>query len=379
MSQGNVAVDGRGPRRGVFRSIRTKLIVSFSLVFVAIHTIAELAGIMGVPFTPYPGRQRQQRVEAFGSLNLIADLKKDRLLRWIEERRNDGHVFANNDLTETNTGLLRATMRQFAAEGREGAELWALMREEESYRILLEFLDTVRSTYGTYNRIQIADAETGAILVSTDNADLGANVSHQPFFSEVLKIDYVSHITMGPSQRPALYFGHAIKDKEGGVSAALVMEVNADKVIKPMLHTGEDLGEKGEALLVNQDVRILTSLKHPLADGSTARPLEYQITAQPAVLAARGEEGIIESEDYRGEPVLAAHRHIRVSSERGWGMVVKQDEAELFAPLRQDAIYTFWIGLSGIVAVVGLTAVVARGVCPSNPASKPDCPTGGSR
>jgi signal transduction histidine kinase len=104
---------------------------------------------------------------------------------------------------------------------------------------------------------------------------------------------------------------------------------------------------------------ILTSLKHPLPDGTKPKPLGYQIRAKSVILAARGEEGIIESKDYRGEPVLAAYRHIRFSSEWGWGMVVKRDKAELFAPLRKDVAYSFLIALAGIFAVIVLTILSA--------------------
>jgi len=146
------------------------------------------------------------------------------------------------------------------------------------------------------------------------------------------------------------------------VIAVLVNQINAEDILKPLLHTGQGLGEKGEALLVNQDVRILTSLKHPLPDKTEAKPLQYQIKAKPANFAAKGEEGIIEAQDYRGQPVLAAYRHIRISSEWGWGLVVKADKAELFAPLRKDMIYSFMIGLAGIFCVIGLIIFLSRGL-----------------
>jgi signal transduction histidine kinase len=105
---------------------------------------------------------------------------------------------------------------------------------------------------------------------------------------------------------------------------------------------------------------MLTSLKHPLADGTIAKPLEYQSKAKAAVLAARGEEGIIEAEDYRGVPVLAAYRYIPISLESGWGLVVKRDKAELFASLRNDLAYSMLTGLLGIIFVVVLTFVLSR-------------------
>jgi len=362
MSQSNIAMDGKKPQRGLFRSIRTKLIVSFSLLFVAVLAMVKLIGIMGVPFTSYSGRQGEQRKEAFKNLNLIAALKKERLLRWMEERRDDIHVTATNDFTVSNVVQLRAVIHELAAESRDETELWRLVREEGAYKALVKYLDTIRNTYRVYDRIRVDDAGSGKVVVSTDDTDLGTDVSELSRFNEPLRTGavYVSDIEISPQMaHPTLHFSDAIESQEGKVVAVLVMEVNTDDIIRPMLHTGEGLGERGEALLVNRDVKILTSLKHPLADGSIAEPLEYQIAAKPAVFAASGEEGIIESEDYRGEPVLSAYRHIRLNAEWGWGMVVKRDKTELFAPLRQDIIYSLFISLVGIFAIVGLTIVIA--------------------
>jgi len=170
----------------------------------------------------------------------------------------------------------------------------------------------------------------------------------------------VSDIEMDPQgQWPVLTVSNVIVGPHDDVLAVLVMEINAEEVIRPMLHVGEGLGERGEGLLVNEGTRILTSLKHRLPGGEEATPLRYCIEVPPAVFAARGEEGIIESEDYRGEPVLAAYRHIRLSSEWGWGMVVKCDLEELLAPLRQDVFYEVWIATSGIFIVIVLTFAIA--------------------
>ncbi len=349
------------PQRGQFWSIRTKLIISFSLLFMLVLLVIELVDINGIPFIEYTGRRGQQREEAFRSLNLVADLKKDRLLRWIEERRYDIYVFADNDLVETNVARLHAAIHELVAASKKD-RLWPLVQQEQDSKSLTEYLDNIRTTYRTYNKIMIADVETGTVFVSTDETTLGDNVSQESFFTEALKTgnDYVSDIELEPhSRQPRLHIAHVIKNETGEIIAILIMEVNADKIIKPILHTGEGLGEQGEALLINQEVKILTSLKHPLADGNIATPLEYQITAKPAVFAARGEEGIIETEDYRGEQVLAAYRHIRVSSDWGWGLVVKRDQEELFAPLQQSVAYTVLIGAIGTLVLISLTFILA--------------------
>ena len=81
-----------------------------------------------------------------------------------------------------------------------------------------------------------------------------------------------------------------------------------------MLLAGEAMGTSGETVLVNQDSKIIAPLKYPLPDGSQAIPLSFRIESLPATLAAAGTDGIIESDDYRGIPVLAAFRHIRIAS-----------------------------------------------------------------
>ncbi len=224
-------------------------------------------------------------------------------------------------------------------------------------------MNNIRETYGVYNNFKVADAETGLIFLSTNDKDLGTDISQNSYFTGALmpRKNYITNIQLAQQSRtPVFYTSHAIIDTDGKILAVVIAEVNAEDMLKPILHTGEGLGTRGEALLVNQDSRILTSLKHPLSDKTYAKPLEYRIKAKPASLAARGEEGIIESQDYRGKPVLAAYRHIRIFSEWGWGLIVKSDRTELFKPLRKDMIYAFLSGLIGILCIIGLTILLAR-------------------
>ena len=125
------------------------------------------------------------------------------------------------------------------------------------------------------------------------------------------------------------------------------MYVDTEEFLKPMLYTGEGLGETGDIVLINQDGLILMSLKFPLKDGNRADILEYRVTAKPAVLASQGKEGIVAAEDYRGIPVLAAYRHLRVAPDSGWGMVVKRDQEEVFGPVWRQ------IARSSLVAILG--------------------------
>ena len=82
--------------------------------------------------------------------------------------------------------------------------------------------------------------------------------------------------------------------------------------------------------------------------------------ATPARLAAAGEEGVIEALDYRGVPVLAVYRHLRLSSELGWGLVLKRDRAEVLRPLYREIAYVAAIWLLGLLVVLGSILLLAR-------------------
>ncbi len=350
--------------------LRTKMLIYFGLMFAATVATLTWLELYGIPLTAFEGGYEQQRSEAFKSLSLVADLKKDRLLRWLEERRDDALVLSDSSIMASYVTRLGALVDEHSTRGLSGDELWARVQEDESHRALTEHLELVRTAYGVYDRIEIAHAGTGVVMAATEGSELGADVSQRPYFVRDLTAG-VGYMDIEPpvaGQGRHLHIARAIraagsvKGEQQGAAGVLIMQVSPDDIIKPMLHTGEGLGDTGEALLVDEDARILTSLKHPLPGGSKAEPMEYQIRAEPAALASRGEEGITATEDYRREPVLAAYRHIRVSPTLAWGMVVKRDEAEVFAPFRRSVTYSYVIGALTILLMFGFTVAIAGGL-----------------
>ncbi len=352
-------------QRGFFFSIQSKMLLYFGLMIIAILVTLKLFEIFGIPFTNFGGEYHHHQSEALQNLNLVADLKKERLLRWTEERKDDTKVLSESKILRSFVARLIPVIKENIANDMKEEGLWAKVKGEESHQALTQHLNLVKTAYGVYDRIQIADTLTGRVIASTINGDLGTDISLQDSFSKVLRPGYSEFmdIDKDPVRSILRLFISRIIDLgeyETERSAVLIMHINPDDFIKPMLHMGGGLGKTGEALLVDQDVRILTSLKFPLADGTVARPLEYQIKAKPAMLAAQGEEGIIAANDYRGELVLAAFRHIRITSELGWGMVVKRDRAEIFAPLQESIYYHLLIGLVCSLLMLGLVIIISR-------------------
>ena len=372
MSSRGIADANNHSRRSWFRSIRTRLALWFSLAFVAVIVLVQLADILGIPFTSHEGRWGERKAEMFRSLSLIADLKQERIAHRLKEFRDDVRLSATSDVMEKTVLALTRTADRIAATACGDEEFRSLLCKEEAFGKLKRYLDFIKQIYGAYADIHVIDAATGRVLVSTDETAVADDLSEQSYFLSALRSDepYISPITLAAGNpRPIFYLSYAIHEHEsdpqtledgaGRPVAVLTLEVDTDDIMKPTLHMGDGLGESGEALLVNREGKILTSLKHPLPDGTVPKPLEHEITAEPATYAAGGEEGIMDSRDYGGKAVLAAYRYIPVTPDRGWGLVVKIDKAELFAPLRADLMRTFALGLIGVLVFVGLAAVLA--------------------
>lgn len=128
--------------------------------------------------------------------------------------------------------------------------------------------------------------------------------------------------------------------------------------ILPLTRILEDYtgrGRTGEALLGRAspvgDVSFVTPTRF-----TPGEPFARQVESSsdiPMNQALAGNEGLIEGGvDYRGEPVLAVTRYLEGP---GFGLVVKVDEAEAFAPVRSLGLVVASITL-GLVALLGLLA-----------------------
>ena len=349
------------PRRSWVFSFHGKLVLLVTGTFVVTILLVEFLAFFGAPFHLLRGALEHHEDEAARSLSLVADQKESRLLHWCQERRNDVAWLVNN---HARIGRIEAITQAFADLEKEGItdqDRWAKLGEQPAYQTLEKRLKEIQSTYRTtYKRISLVDARSATVILSTDEAELGRNVGKSDFFRKPLeqKGAWLGELdTIPDSTHLLLHVSEAVRQGDGTPLAVLVLQVDLEEALAPLLHTGEGLGIRGEALLVDRNARILTSLKHPLLDGTKPKPLQYRITAEPAVRAAQQERGVINALDYRDEPVLAAYRYLEISPGYGWGMVVKRDRAELLAPLMRNLRRTLYFDLVGLATIVILVSL----------------------
>ena len=285
----------------------------------------------------------------------------------MRERKEDAETISDNLTKETRPLLqLHEVLRKVIARGESGDRLQSALLKGKSSSVVTRQLKVLVGVHRAFRRIQIADSHSRVILASTEEKDVGIRLPEKRLprgASESVDETRLDIVKLRPSGKTHLVMSRFMGDRSGPSDGAglgdlvLLLYVDTELFFKPLLYTGEGLGESGDIVLVNEHARILLPLKYSLQDGTVPNVLEYQIQAKPSLLASQGQEGIISEKDYRGEPVLAAYRHVQVGPHIGWGLVVKCDEFECLAPLRRAVFYSTFIGAITLVGV-GLLAIL---------------------
>lgn len=325
-------------------SLRQRLLFSFGLATLCIFIVAELLIVFGVPYTPFKGLWARQTQKTIEEISTMADARRGQLERWLFERKGDLLAIAQNPLLEKS---LQAFFQQPSSVSKPEAEMFLKQLRIYFQRIQWNYI-------GEYSRIEIIEAHSGKILISTRPEEEGKDLSRTPYFRKAIaplaeEIVVEEQDESGKSLN--LAFAQAIHQpvevRPDTINAILVLH-STGSFINSLLHEG--IGQTGEVVMVDQDSRLMAPLRYPLADGRKAQTLDDIIPSKPSTLAAQGIETVIETKDYRGVEVLAATRHLQVTSEMAWGLVVKMDIAEVSQPIRRDLV-THALVLAGALIV----------------------------
>ena len=333
-------------------SLRKGLLLTFGPATLLLFALAQALLVFGVPHTSFKGLMASQADEAIADISAMADARKNQLQQWVFERRGDLRAIAENPLLQTS---LHAILHRPSSVG--AAESEAALK-----RIRL-FLHRIQdSYYGEYAKIEIIEANSGKVLVSTRPEEEGRDASVSSYFTRAMNLaveEVVVKELEGGGPESDLVLARAIHEPAeedlASIHAVLVLHNPMVSISSSLLHEG--IGRTGEIVLVDQDSRLMLPLRYPLADGRVAEPLVFVNPDQPSRLAAQGIETVIEARDYRGVAVLAATRHLRVTSELAWGLVVKIDAGEVLQPIR-DTLVAHALVLGGALLAGGFMVLL---------------------
>jgi CheY-like chemotaxis protein/signal transduction histidine kinase/HAMP domain-containing protein len=281
----------------------------------------------------------RQRVEvikqnSFIKLQAIRDLKVEQVNNWLEERIADVSVISSNFEVRNVAELLNQDKQSSA--------------NDSSIQMIYDLFHRAIKVYGTYEEIFIVGARTGRIVISTDKSHNGEDRSDDIRFIEPMRTKglYIRDIYFSKTfGKPSMAFSIPIFniDDQEEITGIMVARVGLEQSLYDLLLNRTGMGKTGETLIVNQDVIALNELRW-----LENAPLKLSIKAEPAVLAAQGKTGIIETVDYREEQVLAAYTHIK---RMNWGFIAKQDLSEIYSPITRMVKSIFLLFVIAVITV----------------------------
>ena len=313
-----------------FKSIKTRLAFWFLLL-----TMGPLILVLGINYFQLANNVQNRMTE---KLVAIRDLKEKSLRDWFMERRGDLiTVSADHELRDLEFLISKSKI--------ENNDISVL---NDTRSQLTRYLDN----YSSYSELFILNPENGNVVVSTSPHLEGQDKSNEiyylaPLKSKELFITNIFHSnTLGEQ---AMCFSIPIfctQHIEKHIVGILVARIDLKNSLFKLLSDRVGLGKTGETLIVSNEGLALNDLRwHENAS------LNLRIKAEPAIRAAKGETGIVKTEDYRGEKVLAAFTNIQEGN-INWGFVCKQDMAELDEPIRKMVMNILLIFLVSSLIIV---------------------------
>ncbi len=316
---------------------------SLNFWFLLMALFPLLAGVV----IAYRVSTRTVNEKTIDKLTAIRDLKVIQVESWIEERKDDV-----NGITSDYDLIALKEYFESSVDVNKKTELRNAAQNVINYNL--------SGNNNIYNEIFVINAKTGLVEISTNPASVGKNKTGDPYFLEALKsknifIKDIYHSS--ETGRNTMTFSKPLVSTLAGNSeiiGVVVAFIDLENSLYPLLLNRTGLGKTGETLIVNKDVVALNELRW--YDNA---PLLLKIEAAPAVNASQGKTGIIEADDYRGVPVLAAYTYI---ADTGWGFVCKEDVAELKEPVHAMAKNFLLLFLISVVVVIVLVYFISKSI-----------------
>lgn len=339
-------------------SIATRLLLWFLVIALLPFTV--------VTYLIYITTVNTLTTEFQRSIVAVADSKAEQIEVYATDTKND--VTALAQLPNLKEAMSRVD--QTFTQG--GLATPAYVEVDRQFRYLFAPLVKVQ-----YHDLVLISAAGNVVFTMRQGKELGANLQNGPYHDSELGRVFMrvktsletetSDFKLYPSTgAPALFIAAPIVGG-GKLLGVLAVQLGDEEVYK-FINAYGGLGQTGELIIAirdGNDALVVVPLRHdPEAAFKERIPLgsKQSIAIQRAVLG-QNDAGIVI--DHRGDETIAAWRYLPTFR---WGMVVKVNTAEAFAPIVQQR--NVIVGLGGITLIlIGLaTVVVTRSI--SNPIVK---------
>lgn len=302
-----------------------------------------LIPLLILSFISYSAIKKQIVRDTFQKLDALAQIQKNRLQDILQYKMDELNLFRSRS-------TLRSNLRDFNITPTP---------------VLQESMNTItlaaQTSVTAIKKIFIVN-KTGAIIVSTDTSLLGKDVSTEDFFTRGIRQNDISILRKDSISGKITHYLAGPMILDGAILGVAVMMMDAEDIFSTTNdYTG--LGDTGEIMLARNDgsgnaLFITPSRFDPNTALTQVVPKER--VAVPSVHAVAGEERIFESAtDYQGMPVLAVTRYIQ---DVGWGIIVKINRAEAFAPIQKMRDLFLFLIIAATFFIILIGVLVARSI-----------------
>lgn len=220
-----------------------------------------------------------------------------------------------------------------------------------SQKIMNQILNSIKPEVTKFEDIIILNL-SGKVVASTNNTYLGTIHTNDTFFIEGKKHNNVTILYKDKNQKLKSYLtGPLILNNDKLLGVVTIFYDLGDllsmfKVFEEQVATGEiNLIQKN----ANGDALIINPLRFD-PDASLNMTVSKDQVDTPIVQSLlKIEKTFPETKDYRGVDVLAVTRYLE---KLGWGLVVKMDKVEAFAPLENVKYVTIISGILVGIAII---------------------------
>ena len=242
------------------------------------------------------------------------------------------------------------------------------LKLDNEIRLLMEYF--TQGKEGLYDFFLIT-RNGDVVFTITHEEDYRTNLKTGPFkksnLAEIFQLASKLEVTevstfeyYPPSNDMAAFIGAPIYDNKEFIGV-ICMQIGTD-FINLFAEDYQGLGNTGEIVLgtlKGDSVEIVAPMRH---DPGAAFSKNFHVSSKsnlPIIQAAQAGEGEGLSLDYRGTEIFAVWRYLHYLN---WGMVVKIDKSEVFAPIYKYRDLMIVIGIITVLIVLILAIIVSRSI-----------------
>lgn len=311
------------------------------LLFGVFGLIALVLLLSGVWF--YRQQAQSIRKDKFNNLKSIADLKINQIVQWRQERLGDISVNSGDP-------FFRLAIQQWLKAPQDAV---LKNRIQGKLQLIMDQYNYQNMMLVTPDGQVLISLDPNLVILETEYQRLLAQAvtSGTPIFGDFFRNPLANRIYLD--------LAAPILNEDGFPIAVLILRVDPDRYLYPLIQSWPTPSQSAETLLVRKDgeyILYLNTLRHRDDLPLTLRfPLVQR--ELPAVQAVLGQIGEYEGIDYRGANVLAQIAYVPGTN---WYMIAKVDTEEILAEIRSLGLFVTLLVILSIVMTAALMAYLSK-------------------